>query len=107
MSTILEYIKEISSLYKTNSDKEIEHSNEFSIESEKTNASIKKCKVKFVDSDIKINTINNTSIEKISLYLDNLKSNFSNYYESSNIITTIITILFMVIKILYKNKDIK
>lgn len=114
MSTIIDYIKGIQIL-KSNPEKQIEHSNEFSIESEKTNTSIstKKIKVKFVEIDnlskkSLSSTINNqTNLEKINLYIDNLKLNIINYYESSNMISTIITILFMVIKILYKNKDIK
>ena len=115
MSTIIDYIKGIQ-LLKSNPEKQIEHSNEFSIESEKTNTSIstKKVKVKFelIDNLSKkslssITNNNKTNLEKINLYIDNLKLYVINYYESSNMISTIITILFMVIKILYKNKDIK
>lgn len=107
MTTFLNYIKDINLSEVTPNS--IDHSNEFSIESEDNNT-IAKSKVKFVnlsDSNQKLNDYNNKKSKlqsnKIYEYFDNIKINLFNYYFSSNPVSIFITILYMVIKIIYKN----
>ncbi len=103
----------------TTSFDSVEHSNEFSIKSEdngpNSNSNPKpKSKVKFIDqsqsqsqSHSKSQSDNNKKINKkdktILNYYDSIKINFLNTYGSTNIATTFLTILFMTLKIIYKN----
>jgi len=83
----------------------VEHSNEFSIKSEDNDIK-SKSKVKFQEESIKNNENNENNKDNnktLYNYLDMLKINFTNIYGTTNIVTTFLTILFMVIKILYKN----
>ena len=100
MATFLNYIKEISLFSESET---VEHSNEFSIKSEDTNT---KSKVKFKeqsDNDNDNENKNDENNKTIYNYFDSLKNNFINLYGTTNILTTFLTILFMTIKILYKN----
>jgi hypothetical protein len=103
MSTFLNYIKEISLFSES---EPVDHSNEFSIKSEDNNTNTNtNSKVKFKEpsenkDDVNKNDENNKTIYN---YFDSLKINFTNLYGTANILTTFLTILFMTIKILYKN----
>ncbi len=123
MSTFLNYIKEINLFSESDT---VEHSNEFSIKSEDngfdSNSNPKpKSKVKFteqIETQTQINPDNNKNedVDKdkdnkktnkkdktILNYYDSIKINFFNTYGSTNIATTFLTILFMTLKIIYKN----
>ena len=100
MSTFLNYIKEITLFSES---EPVEHSNEFSIKSEDNNTNTNtniKSKVKFKEP-YENNNENNKTIYN---YFDSLKKiNLTNLYGTANILTTFLTILFMTIKIIYKN----
>ncbi len=109
MSTFINYIKEISLFSES---EVVDHSNEFSIKSEDNNTNTKS-KVKFKEQsdnnnikNIK-NDENDENNKTIYNYFDSLKINFTNLYGTTNILTTFLTILFMTIKIIYKNLTYK
>lgn len=102
MSTFINYIKEISLFSES---EVVDHSNEFSIKSEDNNTNIKS-KVKFKEQSENNNIKNDENDENnktIYNYFGSLKINFTNLYGTTNILTTFLTILFMTIKIIYKN----
>jgi len=106
MTSLINYLKDIN-FFSTN--QLIEHSNEFSIKSEDfqinnlENKKLNKNKVKFLDINEK-----KEQTDKIvySDYLYNFYNsiyNITDYYGISNVITTIIIILVMSLKIIFKN----
>lgn len=99
MSSLINYFKDIE--FFSNKDRNIDHSNEFSIRSEDCN--ICECKnikpkVKFNEDCTNTNTINDKST--IFMYIDNVKHSIVDYY---GVLTTIILVLVMTLKIIFIN----
>lgn len=106
MTSLINYFKDINFFSK---NKLIEHSNEFSIKSEDfqlselDNKKLNKNRVKFLDINEKKEETDKIASNDYLYNFYNSIYNITDYYGISNVIITIIVILIMSLKIIFKN----